>query len=261
MQIQGLRELDDNYIWLLSRNGRAWVVDPGDATVVLEALESARLGLAGILITHHHYDHTQGVADLIEQLDTAVPVYGPANSRFDGISHPLQEGDRLDLNGWVLNVLETPGHTLDHIAYWNAQALFAGDTLFTAGCGRLFEGTPEQMAMSLKKLRALPDDTLLYCGHEYTWANIHFAAIAEPDNQNIAERKRRTIECYRAGQPCVPAPLGLEKRTNPFLRFDLPPLRETLLARGAQDDDASLFATLRGWKDELDATGELEPRL
>ncbi len=260
MQIHGLRALDDNYIWLLQQDNTAWVVDPGDAAVVLEALEDRGLHLKGILITHHHYDHTQGVADLLDHLHP-MPVYGPVNSRFDAIDQPLKEGDRLDLNDWTLNVLQTPGHTLDHIAYVNDQAAFVGDTLFTAGCGRLFEGTPEQMATSLKKLRALPDDTLIYCGHEYTWANIHFAARAEPDNETVLSRMADTIARYRAGQPCVPAPMRLEKATNPFLRFDLSPLRQTLLERGADDNDASLFATLRAWKDTLDATGELEPKL
>ncbi|HID00375.1 MAG TPA: hydroxyacylglutathione hydrolase [Piscirickettsiaceae bacterium] len=259
MQIHGLRALDDNYIWLLQHDKTAWVVDPGDATVVLTALENLGLHLHGILITHHHYDHTQGVTDLLDHLGP-MPVYGPVNSRFDAIDQPLKEGDRLALEGWILNVLQTPGHTLDHISFVNSQAAFTGDTLFTAGCGRLFEGTAEQMAASLKKLRTLPDDTLVYCGHEYTWANIHFAAQAEPDNPDILTRMAQTIANYKQGQPCVPAPMGLEKATNPFLRFDHAPLRQTLLERGAEETDASLFATLRAWKDNLDATGELEPK-
>ncbi len=260
MRIHGLQALDDNYIWLLEQAQHAWVVDPGDATVVLDALEQRGLTLRGILITHHHYDHTQGVRDLLDHLGN-MPVYGPAQSRFDAIDQPLKEGDWVELGDWRLKVLETPGHTLDHISLVNEQAVFTGDTLFTAGCGRLFEGTAEQMAASLKKLRTLPDDAQIYCGHEYTWANIHFAAKAEPDNDAVLERMAQTIACYKAGQPCVPASMGLEKATNPFLRFDMNPLRQTLLAQGASDYDASLFATLRAWKDRLDATGELEPKL
>lgn len=260
MNIQHLRALEDNYIWLLEAKGQAWVVDPGDATVVLDALEANRLSLKGILITHHHYDHTQGVEDLLETLGPC-PVYGSANSPFGKITHSLQEGDTLTLADWTFRILETPGHTLDHIAYVHDKAAFVGDTLFTAGCGRLFEGTAEQMATSLKKLRNLPNETLMYCGHEYTWTNIHFADIAEPDNPVIQARKKETIACYKKGLPCVPAPMGLEKQTNPFLGFDLPPLKQTLLEKGAQDTDASLFATLRAWKDTLDATGELEPTL
>lgn len=260
MQILGLKALDDNYIWLLTENQRAWVVDPGDATVVLDALDAKGLTLNGILITHHHYDHTQGVVDLTETF-SSCPVYGPTNSTFDGITHPLKQHDTLQIGSWVLQIWETPGHTLDHIAYIHTQAAFVGDALFTAGCGRLFEGSPEQMAAALKKLRTLPDATLMYCGHEYTWANIHFAALAEPENTAIQQRKAETIAHYQSGIPCVPAPMGIEKQTNPFLRFDKPPLKQTLLSRGAKHTDADLFATLRAWKDALDATGTLEPAL
>lgn len=258
MDIRPIRALEDNLIWLLSHDNRAWVVDPGDAVPVIEVLEDNALTLDGVLITHHHYDHVQGVQDLLDHCGN-VPVYGPANSHFSGITHPLREGDTVTIGHWVFNILEVPGHTLDHIAYVHPQAAFVGDTLFTAGCGRLFEGTPEQMAASLLKLRSLPDETLIYCGHEYTWANIHFAAIAEPDNAAVALRRTRTIACYQRDEPCVPEMLAVEKATNPFLRFDRPELKTRLLERGADDDPASLFAALRAWKDELDASGELEP--
>ncbi len=260
MDIRPIRALEDNLIWLLIHDNRAWVVDPGDAVPVMETLENNGLTLEGVLITHHHYDHVQGVRDLLDHCGT-VPVYGPANSHFSGITHPLREGDTLSVGPWVFDILEVPGHTLDHIAYAHPQAAFVGDTLFTAGCGRLFEGTPEQMAASLFKLRNLPDETLIYCGHEYTWANIHFATIAEPDNAAVALRRNRTIACYQRDELCVPEMLAVEKATNPFLRFDRPELKARLQARGADASDASLFATLRAWKDELDATGKLEPRL
>jgi len=259
VDIRPIHALDDNIIWLLVRDAQAWVVDPGDAVPVLDHLEHDGLQLRGILITHHHYDHVQGVEDLLETCGT-VPVYGPAGSPFDGIDQPLHDGDALTVGDWTLQVMAVPGHTLDHIAYVHPQAAFVGDTLFTAGCGRLFEGTAEQMAASLLRLRDLPDETLIYCGHEYTWANIHFAAIAEPDNAAVQLRKARTIACYRRDELCVPEMLAVEKATNPFLRFDAPALKARLLARGSQDTPASLFATLRAWKDQLDATGELEPR-
>lgn len=258
MDIRPVRALEDNLIWLLTHENHAWVVDPGDAVPVLDALEQHVLTLKGILITHHHYDHVQGVEDLLGTLGS-MPVYGPAHSPFDKITHPVREGDSVQVGPWTLQVLELPGHTLDHIAYVHPQAAFVGDTLFTAGCGRLFEGRPEQMAESLLKLRALPDETLIYCGHEYTWANIHFAAITEPHNAAIALRRARTIDCYQRDELCVPEMLAVEKATNPFLRFDHPALKAQLLQRGAEDTPASLFAVLRAWKDQLDATGELEP--
>ena len=271
MQITGLRALEDNYIWLISQEEKTWIVDPGDARPVLAWFDRhPHQSPVGILITHHHYDHTQGVKTLTNRWPD-MPIYGPAHSPFQAITHPLTDNQTLELDRTLtLRVLSTPGHTLDHITYAGINHAFSltGDTLFTAGCGRLFEGSAAQMATSLKRIRALPDETAIYCGHEYTWANIHFAAIVEPDNPAIERRRQQVMEYYAQGKPCVPATLKEEKATNPFLRFDLPPLKEILIQR-IQDrypewqngpiDDAVLFAALRRWKDELDMTGQLEP--
>ncbi len=277
MEITGLNAFEDNYIWCLTQNGKTWVVDPGEAEPVLQFLKANQSPLAGILITHHHWDHTQGV----NALKTAYPeceVIAPHKSDLPDISitHRVKHGDKVSAAGALFEVIEVPGHTLDHIAYFfngagKAPILFSGDTLFTAGCGRVFEGTAEQMAQSLLTLRALPDETLVYCGHEYTLANINFAAIAEPNNLQITQRRQQVIARTRQGQPNVPETLKVEKQTNPFLRFDLDPLKQTLynkrpLVLSHETVETSevkltageLFAIVRAWKDQLDATGELE---
>ncbi|MGE0080421.1 MAG: hydroxyacylglutathione hydrolase [Thiohalomonadaceae bacterium] len=244
---------DDNYVWALhTAPGQVALVDPGDADPVIDYLEAAGLAPAAILITHHHGDHTGGVAELTERWP--VPVYGPARKAFDGLNRAVHEGDELALGGVRLRVLDTPGHTRDHVCYLAPGALFCGDTLFTAGCGRLFEGTPAQMHASLEKLRALPDDTLVYCAHEYTLANLVFARIAEPENAAITTRVQEAQRERDAGRPTVPSTLALEKATNPFLRSHEPALRAAAerfagrpLASGAE-----VFATVRHWKDTLD---------
>lgn len=210
---------DDNYIWLFSDGKAAWVVDPGDAAPVIAALQDRQLALAGILLTHHHGDHTGGITALCRKF--AVPVYGPAESPArELVSHPLRHGDHIQLGHFHFCIIAVPGHTLDHIAFHSAadKLLFCGDTLFSAGCGRVFEGTYAQMHASLQLLAALPDDTRVCCAHEYTLSNLRFAVAVEPDNQAIRDYQASCELLCSSGQPTLPSLLGLEKQVNPFLR-------------------------------------------
>ena len=256
LEVRKVHAFDDNYIWMIGCQGsrRVAIVDPGEAEPVIERIEQEALIPEAILITHHHGDHTAGIGELLARYP--VPVYGPAGETIRHLSHPLKEGDALTLSeGRIhLQVLDTPGHTRGHICYYGAGALFCGDTLFAAGCGRLFEGSPEQMYQSLEKLRALPDATLVYCAHEYTEANLRFAHIAEADNPQISERLEEVIHLRQQGQDTVPSLLGREKQTNPFLRS-----HEKILQQAAShyagrplDSPAEVFATVRQWKDALD---------
>ncbi len=244
----------DNYIWLIrdAARTRAAIVDPGDARPVLRALEAQELEPVAILITHHHMDHVGGVPALLERFP-GLPVFGPAGERIPGITRRLVEGDEVEVPGVGVRfrVLDVPGHTAGHIAYHGAGALFCGDTLFAAGCGRLFEGTPEQMHRSLSKIAALPGDTLVYCAHEYTLANIGFARWVEPENPDLLRREADERETRARGGPTVPSCLDLERRTNPFLRFDEPTViaaAERFAGRSLAGG-AEVFGAVRHWKD------------
>jgi len=256
MKVHQLKAFDDNYIWLIGCEGRPEVaiVDPGDEEPVIDYLESNGLIPVLILITHHHGDHTGGVTDLVERY--GVPVYGPANERIPALTRSLSQGDRVNIDGCdlTLQVFDTPGHTRGHICYYGHGALFSGDTLFTAGCGRLFEGTAEQMYHSLEQLRALPDETLLYCAHEYTQANLRFARVAEPENEEIAARAAEVESLRRQHRPTVPAAMAVEKATNPFLRSHQPSLIAAAesFARRPLNTPAEVLAVVRHWKDTLD---------
>ena len=240
----------DNYIWLLRKGSAAVVVDPGDAGPVLAVLERERLTLTAILITHHHADHQGGVARLLAR--SPVDVFGPAMESITGLTRPLRGSEtiRLDALDAGFQVLAVPGHTLGHIAYYGSGALFCGDTLFAAGCGRLFEGTAEQMHASLRRLSALPDDTQVYCAHEYTEANLRFALAVEPGNKVLRDRVDEVAVTRAKGYATVPSRLSEEKATNPFLRCTAPEVVASAQANGAQGRDSlAIFAALRGWKD------------
>lgn len=246
--------LRDNYVWLLqdAKSPAVAIVDPGEAAPVLEVLAAHRLEPAAILITHHHWDHTNGIVGLLQHYPD-TPVYGPARENIPGRTHALSTGAPVQLPelNLELQVFEVPGHTAGAIAYYGHGLLFSGDTLFTAGCGRLFEGTAQQMHASLSTLASLPDSTLLYCGHEYTLANLEFAAAVEPGNADIRTRIEETQALRKRGLPSVPAMLVQERRTNPFLRCAEPAVVEAAerWAGAALHSGAEVLGAVRRWKD------------
>ena len=248
----------DNYLWLVHDGVNAAAVDPGDSGPILAALAAHKLTLTAILLTHHHADHIGGVPQLLQH--APVPVFGPRNDNIAAVTNPLGEGDRVDVPGLALTlrVLDVPGHTSGHIAYVRETPgehwLFCGDTLFAGGCGRIFEGTPAQMADSLGKLAALPADTSVYCAHEYTLANLRFASAVEPGNQQLRQRIELESAKRAAGQPTVPSNIGIEKATNPFLRYSEPEIVQSLVAARKLEAGAaplSAFAALREWKNSF----------
>ena len=245
-----VRAFTDNYIWVIHRGNFAVVVDPGDAQPVIRFLRDKHLQLVAILTTHHHADHTGGNLALLEHYP--VPVYGPASETIPGITQPLHDGDIVSLPELMLDlhVFNVPGHTAGHIAYYGTGSLLCGDTLFAAGCGRLFEGTPAQMATSLARLAQLPDDTAVYCAHEYTLANIDFALSVDGANQALIERARIEREKRAVDLPTLPSSIGLEKATNPFLRCHLSALHKAAETWAGQSlaDDIAVFAALREMK-------------
>ena len=252
IQITALPAFTDNYIWLLqdSETRRCAVVDPGDAAPVQAWLAAhPEWVLSDILVTHHHHDHVGGVQQLKKTTD--AKVYGPASENIPARDVALKNNERISVLGLDFDVIEVPGHTLGHIAFYHQGLLFCGDTLFAAGCGRLFEGTPEQMHTSLTRLAALPEDTLVYCTHEYTLSNLRFAAAVEPGNQHTARRLADVTRKREAGIITLPSTLALEKQTNPFLRTGETSVKEKVDERNGPDNRApsAVFAALRAWKD------------
>jgi len=250
MKIIPVPAFEDNYIWLISDGRYAAAVDPGDAEPVLDYLGRHGLLLTAILNTHHHRDHTGGNAALLRH--GKVPVFGPRGENIPTVTHPVGEGDTVQLPelGAAFKVLDVPGHTAGHVAYYGANSLLCGDALFACGCGKLFEGTPAQMLVSLRKFAALPDDTRVYCAHEYTLENILFAKIVEPGNITLQERETHDRQTRERGLPTLPSTIALEKATNPFLRWDEPAVIEAAetFAKRTLADPVSVFAAIREFR-------------
>lgn len=245
----------DNYVWMLHNGQHAMVVDPGDAAPVLHMLSQQALTLQTILVTHHHADHTGGVDALRNA--THAQVYGPAGESIPEPMTGVSEGDTVQALGLTFQVIDTPGHTAGHVAFYTpgfekAPLLFCGDTLFSGGCGRLFEGTPAQMLASLDKLAALPAATLVCCAHEYTLSNLRFARAVEPANEALKAYETRCIAARAAGMPTLPSTLAQELHINPFLRTRQAAVRSAALQLdGSASNDAAVFATIRHWKNQF----------
>ncbi len=243
IRLQILTALTDNFIYLLVFGQSALVIDPSEAKPVLDACEKDHLTLKAILITHHHADHTGGIEELTQE--AGAKVIGPDDKRIPGLNQALSEEDSVTVGPFTFEVIETPGHTSTHVVYYEPKQrwLFSGDTLFCAGCGRLFEGTPEQMLASLNKLKQLPDDTLVYCGHDYTEKNCSFAHSLEPGNQEVERR----WEEAKTNKPTVPSTIALEKTTNPFMRADDALLKQALDMPG--QNELAVFREVRAMRD------------
>lgn len=253
LSIEAIPALESNYIWALHDGRHAILVDPGESGPPLRWLADTGLELTALLITHHHWDHTDGIDGILAE--HAVPVYGPEDRRITQIDHPLREGDRVDIEAPKarFEVLSVPGHTSIHLAYFGHQMVLCGDALFSAGCGRLFEGTPGQMLASLDKLAALPADTRVLCAHEYTVANCRFALAVEPENEDLQARAQEAEALRKKGEITLPSQIGAERRFNPFLRT-----REPTVIQAARQHDpdcgsnpVEVFAALRRWKDDF----------
>ncbi len=254
LDIFAIPAFSDNYIWALKYNNQLAVVDPGDADAVKEVLINESLDLAAILITHWHPDHTGGVIELSKE--KSVPVYGPKGGHIEGITLELSENDKIELFDEIYEVIETPGHTLDHISYFSKQEipiLFCGDTLFSGGCGRLFEGTPEQMFKSLNKLSLLPDTTMVFCTHEYTLSNLKFALEVEPKNSDLLEYFEEVKEKRENDIITIPSNMKLEKNINPFLRYSEEGIIKSAekYSSKAHLTDIEVLGAIRTWKDNF----------
>ena len=257
----------DNYLWLLRREEEAVVVDPGDAAPIEQALSERGLRLVAILVTHHHPDHIGGIADLLRH--RAIPVHGPRleHAKIRTLDHLHAGGDVVELLGRRFEVIDVPGHTLGHIAYFAAAqgdappVLLCGDTLFSGGCGRLFEGTAEQMHRSLSRLAGLPPQTKVCCAHEYTNSNLAFALAVEPGNADLQEYAQRVRDLRAAQRPTLPSSVGLEVRVNPFLRAAAAEIRRSASAQAGRpvESDVDCFAVLRKWKDGFRAPATAAP--
>jgi len=253
VKIESIEAFTDNYIWLVTTNEGSIVIDPGESSNVINYLDNNQLDLKAIFITHHHFDHTGGIDEITSYYP--VNVYGPINN-VETINKRLKDGDRVSIIGIDFEIIEIPGHTLDHIAYFSENngnpILFCGDTLFAAGCGRVFEGTFEQMYESIIKLKNLPINTKIYCGHEYTLSNLEFAKEAEPFNQDTLSRYNNVLKLREKGTPSIPSLLSTELKTNPFLRCDNKEVQENISTKfKTTKESKEIFKALRLWKDNF----------
>ena len=252
LRVEAIPALESNYIWMVHNETSAVLVDPGSASATLAAMDNHALELVGILITHHHHDHIGGLDEILAEYE--VPVWGPDDDRIPQITQTVHEGDQLSIDALKtqFHVIETPGHTRSHVVFYNDALIFSGDTLFSLGCGRLFEGTPAQMLASLDKVAKLNPDAQVCCGHEYTEANGRFAQQVDPHNPALAKRMEAVTRLRANGEPTLPVTLATELQTNPFLRTRDPIVMAA--ARGHDPDAGTtatdVFATLRGWKDQ-----------
>jgi hydroxyacylglutathione hydrolase len=257
-RVQAIKAFNDNYIWSVEKNGYCALIDPGDSQVCINYLQEQQLKLSAILITHHHRDHTGGIAELLaysKEHCLDVVVFGPEQEQ-TGCEHlKLTDGDRISIPGLELefNVFDVPGHTLGHIAYYNENWLFCGDTLFSGGCGRLFEGSAEQMHSSLAKLASLAPTTEVYCAHEYTSANLTFARAVEPDNQSLINYQQQVQSLRSTNKSTIPSTIGLEKKINPFLRCHEPQIKSSAehYLGTKLENDVQILKAIRQWKDNF----------
>ncbi len=240
----------DNYVWVLKSAAEHWIVDPGDAAPVLDYFDKLGVDPCGILITHKHWDHVTGLKSLLKRYD--LPVYGPGDTGLAEISRVVVEGDSIAVGAVKAQVWETPGHTRDHVSFYfpEVDALFCGDTLFAGGCGRVFDGSVEQLYHSLQRIAALPASTRIYCTHEYTVANLKFALEVEPDNKALIEQMEQMRALRRQSLPTLPSRLDVELRVNPFLRVREPGVQRSVLKRHLcePNNPCGIFAALRQWK-------------
>ena len=251
IDIVPIKALSDNYIWLLTTNEGSILVDPGESKKIIDLIEDEAIDLKGILITHHHYDHTNGLNDIlkIKQVD----VYGPQNN-ISEINKIVKEGDKFSICGIQFEVIEVPGHTLDHIAFNSINSekniLFCGDTLFFGGCGRVFEGTYEQMFSSLNKLSSLPSDTLVYCGHEYTASNLKFALEVDPSNDELKKEFNKVLEMEHMNRCTLPSSIKKEHALNPFFRCNNLEIQNKITNKfKVPNTEIEIFKAIRKWKD------------
>lgn len=252
MKVTAIPAFRDNYVWALHDDHAAILVDPGEAAPILAWLETRRIHPVAVLVTHHHADHVGGIGEITARHN--IPVYGPAEEAIPGRTHPLRGGEtvRVETLGLSLRALATPGHTLGHLCYYGHDSLFCGDTLFSCGCGRLFEGTAAQMHDALNQIKTLPPDTRVYCAHEYTLTNLDFALGVEPDNAALHARQATVRELRGRGIPSLPVTLATEIATNPFLRCEQPGVIVAAARHAGHPVKPGLetFTTLRGWRDE-----------
>ena len=251
--VEPIKAFTDNYIWLVSTNEGSIVIDPGESENIQKLIDNKTIDLKGILITHHHYDHTNGLSELVKKNE--LEVYGPVNN-IDGINHRLNDKDKISIIGIDFDVISIPGHTLDHIGFYSDNAnnpiLFCGDTLFAGGCGRIFEGTYEQMFHALKKITKLPTNTNIYCGHEYTLSNLKFALEADDTNKELIEEFKKVENKINSNVTSLPTTLDKELKVNPFLRCDNINIQNKIIEKfKVSNNELEVFTALRKWKDNF----------